>query len=122
MKYLSEMTDEQTLVALVGASFRALPSHKDAPRVVVTNGMVVPNYSSPGDYDRLAALGVTSYGQMTAGSFMYIGPHGDRPRHRDHPLERRAKVLGHGAEALAGRVLRDLWIGRDERPPRRRRR
>jgi len=76
MKYLSEMTDEQTLAIYSGHPMGLFPSHPDAPRVVVTNGMVIPNYSSGDDYTRMAALGVTSYGQMTAGSFMYIGPQG----------------------------------------------
>jgi urocanate hydratase len=76
MRYLSEMTDEQTLVLYSGHPLGLFPSHADAPRLVVTCGMVIPNYSSPDDYERLAALGVTSYGQMTAGSFMYIGPQG----------------------------------------------
>jgi urocanate hydratase len=76
MKYLSEMTDEQTLVLYSGHPLGLFPSHPDAPRLVLTCGMVVPNYSSKDDYTRLAALGVTSYGQMTAGSFMYIGPQG----------------------------------------------
>jgi len=76
MKYLSEMTDEQTLAMYSGHPHGLFPSHLDAPRVVVTNGMVIPNYSTGDDYTRLAALGVTSYGQMTAGSFMYIGPQG----------------------------------------------
>lgn len=76
MKYLSTMNDEQTLVMYSGHPMGLFPSHKDAPRVVVTNGMVIPNYSSGDDYTRMAALGVTSYGQMTAGSFMYIGPQG----------------------------------------------
>jgi urocanate hydratase len=76
MRYLSEMSDEQTLVLYSGHPLGLFPSHPDAPRVVVTNGMVVPNYSGRQDYDRMAALGVTSYGQMTAGSFMYIGPQG----------------------------------------------
>jgi urocanate hydratase len=76
MKYLSEMTDEQTLVLYSGHPLGLFPSHSDAPRLVLTCGMVVPNYSSQKDYERLAALGVTSYGQMTAGSFMYIGPQG----------------------------------------------
>ncbi len=76
MKYLSEMTDEQTLVMYSGHPLGLFPSHKDAPRVVVSNGMVIPNHSSGDDYLRLSALGVTSYGQMTAGSFMYIGPQG----------------------------------------------
>ncbi|RME19833.1 MAG: urocanate hydratase, partial [Deltaproteobacteria bacterium] len=76
MKYLSEMTEEQTLVLYSGHPLGLFPSHPDAPRLVVTCGMVVPHYSTADDYDRLAALGVTSYGQMTAGSFMYIGPQG----------------------------------------------
>jgi urocanate hydratase len=76
MRYLAEMTDEQTLVLYSGHPLGLFPSHPDAPRLVVTCGMVVPNHSSPEDYERLAALGVTSYGQMTAGSFMYIGPQG----------------------------------------------
>lgn len=76
MKYLAEMTDEQTLVLYSGHPLGLFPSHPDAPRLVVTNGMVIPNYSSREDYHRMAALGVTSYGQMTAGSFMYIGPQG----------------------------------------------
>jgi len=76
MKYLSEMTDRQTLVMYSGHPLGLFPSHEDAPRVVVTNGMVIPNYSSGDDYTRMAALGVTSYGQMTAGSYMYIGPQG----------------------------------------------
>ncbi len=76
MKYLAEMTDEQTLVLYSGHPLGLFPSHPEAPRVVVTNGMVIPNYSSPDDYERMNALGVTQYGQMTAGSFMYIGPQG----------------------------------------------
>ncbi|HOX25391.1 MAG TPA: urocanate hydratase [Candidatus Krumholzibacteria bacterium] len=76
MRYLSEVTDRQTLVIYSGHPLGLFPSHPDAPRVVVTNGMVVPNHSSGDDYTRLAALGVTSYGQMTAGSYMYIGPQG----------------------------------------------
>lgn len=76
MRYLSGMTDEQTLVVCSGHPQGLFPSHRDAPRVVVTNGLVIPNHSSPDDYTRLAALGVTMYGQMTAGSYMYIGPQG----------------------------------------------
>lgn len=76
MKYLSEMTDEQTLVMYSGHPLGLFPSHKNAPRVVVTNGMVIPNYSGPDDWERLNALGVSQYGQMTAGSYMYIGPQG----------------------------------------------
>ena len=76
MKYLSEMTDEQTLVMYSGHPLGLFPSHKDAPRVIVTNGMVIPNYSKPDDWERMNALGVSQYGQMTAGSYMYIGPQG----------------------------------------------
>ena len=76
MQYLSRMTEEQTLPMYSGHPLGLFPSHRDAPRVVVTNGMVIPNYSSGDDYNRMAALGVTMYGQMTAGSFMYIGPQG----------------------------------------------
>lgn len=76
MKYLSEMTDEQTLVMYSGHPMGLFPSHKDAPRVVVTNGMVIPNYSKPDHWERFNALGVSQYGQMTAGSYMYIGPQG----------------------------------------------
>ncbi|MEX1191683.1 MAG: urocanate hydratase [Brumimicrobium sp.] len=76
MKYLAEMTDEQTLVMYSGHPMGLFPSHKDAPRVVVTNGMMIPNYSKPDDWEKYNALGVTQYGQMTAGSYMYIGPQG----------------------------------------------
>lgn len=76
MKYLAEMSDEQTLVLYSGHPMGLYPSHKDAPRVVVTNGMVIPNYSSQDHYEKFNALGVSQYGQMTAGSFMYIGPQG----------------------------------------------
>ncbi|MEN8008143.1 MAG: urocanate hydratase, partial [Candidatus Krumholzibacteriota bacterium] len=76
MKYLAEMTEDQTLAVYSGHPHGLFPSGTDAPRVVVTNGMVIPNYSGGDDYTRMAALGVTSYGQMTAGSYMYIGPQG----------------------------------------------
>ena len=76
MKYLAEMTDEQTLVMYSGHPMGLFPSHKEAPRVVVTNGMVIPNYSKPDDWEKMNALGVSQYGQMTAGSYMYIGPQG----------------------------------------------
>ncbi|MDR2409193.1 MAG: urocanate hydratase [Bacteroidales bacterium] len=76
MKYLAEMTDEQTLVMYSGHPMGLYPSHKNAPRVIVTNGMMIPNYSKPDDWERYNALGVTQYGQMTAGSYMYIGPQG----------------------------------------------
>lgn len=76
MKYLAQMTDEQTLVMYSGHPMGLFPSHKEAPRVVVTNGMMIPNYSKPDDWEKFNALGVTQYGQMTAGSYMYIGPQG----------------------------------------------
>ena len=76
MQYLATMTQEQTLVMYSGHPLGLFPSHKDAPRVIVTNGMVIPNYSKPDDWERLNALGVSQYGQMTAGSYMYIGPQG----------------------------------------------
>jgi urocanate hydratase len=76
MQYLSEMTEEQTLTIYSGHPMGLYPSHKDAPRVVVTNGMVIPNYSKPDDWEKMNALGVSQYGQMTAGSYMYIGPQG----------------------------------------------
>ena len=76
MKYLSEMTEKQTLVMYSGHPQGLFPSHKDAPRVVVTNGMMIPNYSKQDDWEKFNALGVTQYGQMTAGSYMYIGPQG----------------------------------------------
>ena len=76
MKYLSQMTDCQTLVMYSGHPLGLFPSHPDAPRVVVTNGMVIPNYSKPDDWERMNAMGVSQYGQMTAGSYMYIGPQG----------------------------------------------
>ena len=76
MQYLSEMNDQQTLVMYSGHPMGLFPSHKDAPRVVVTNGMMIPNYSKPDDWEKYNALGVTQFGQMTAGSYMYIGPQG----------------------------------------------
>ncbi len=76
MKYLATMTNEQTLVMYSGHPMGLFPSHKDAPRVIVTNGMVIPNYSKPDHWEKFNALGVSQYGQMTAGSFMYIGPQG----------------------------------------------
>ncbi|WP_309613636.1 urocanate hydratase [Flavobacterium sp.] len=76
MQYLAEMTEEQTLTMYSGHPMGLYPSHKDAPRVVVTNGMVIPNYSKPDDWEKMNALGVSQYGQMTAGSYMYIGPQG----------------------------------------------
>lgn len=76
MQYLAEMTEEQTLAMYSGHPMGLFPSHKEAPRVVITNGMVIPNYSKPDDWEKMNALGVSQYGQMTAGSYMYIGPQG----------------------------------------------
>ncbi|MBN2586983.1 MAG: urocanate hydratase, partial [Candidatus Fermentibacteraceae bacterium] len=112
MKYLSEMTAEQTLVLYSGHPLGLFPSHPDAPRVVVTNGMVVPNYSSRKDYDRMAALGVTSYGQMTAGSFMYIGPQGIVHGTTITMLNAGRKYLGLSPEQdLAGRLFVTSGLG-----------
>jgi hypothetical protein len=111
MKYLSEMTGEQTLVLYSGHPLGLFPSHRDAPRVVVTNGMVIPNHSAPSDYERLSALGVTSYGQMTAGSFMYIGPQGIVHGTVITLLNAGRKYLGTGDEALAGRVFVTSGLG-----------
>jgi len=112
MKYLSEITDEQTLVLYSGHPLGLFPSHPDAPRLVVTCGMVIPNHSSPDDYDRLAALGVTSYGQMTAGSFMYIGPQGIVHGTTITLLNAARKYLGEtGPEPLAGRVFVTSGLG-----------
>ena len=118
MKYLSEMTDEQTLVMYSGHPLGLFPSHKDAPRVVVTNGMVIPNYSKPDDWERDNALGVSQYGQMTAGSYMYIGPQGivhgttitvlnaARKAHPDHKVLFVTAGLGgmSGAQPKAGNI------------------
>ena len=76
MQYLSQMNDTQTLVMYSGHPMGLFPSHSEAPRVVVTNGMMIPNYSKPDDWEKFNALGVSQYGQMTAGSYMYIGPQG----------------------------------------------
>ncbi len=111
MKYLSEMTDEQTLVLYSGHPLGLFASHPEAPRLVVTNGMVVPNHSTPDDYDRLAALGVTSYGQMTAGSFMYIGPQGIVHGTVITLLNAGRRYLGTRSEGLAGRIFVTSGLG-----------
>src|SRR5258705_367573 len=111
MRYLAEMTNEQTLVLYSGHPLGLFPSHEDAPRVVVTNGMVIPNHSTPADYERLSALGVTSYGQMTAGSFMYIGPQGIVHGTVITLLNAGRKYLGSGAEALSGRIFVTSGLG-----------
>jgi urocanate hydratase len=111
MRYLSEMTDEQTLVLYSGHPLGLFPSHREAPRVVLTCGMTVPNYSSPEDYERMAALGVTSYGQMTAGSFMYIGPQGIVHGTTITLLNAGRRYLGPDAAGLAGRLFLSSGLG-----------
>ncbi len=110
MRYLSEMTQEQTLVIYSGHPLGLFPSHPDAPRVVVTNGMVIPNHSSQDDYNRLAALGVTNYGQMTAGSFMYIGPQGI-VHGTTITLLNAARMFLAGDGTLAGRLFVTSGLG-----------
>lgn len=110
MKYLSEMTDEQTLVMYSGHPMGLFPSHKDAPRVVVTNGMVIPNYSKPDDWERFNALGVSQYGQMTAGSYMYIGPQGIVHGTTITVLNAGRKISKHG-EGLAGKLFVTAGLG-----------
>ncbi len=111
MKYLSEMTEHQTLVLYSGHPLGLFPSHPDAPRLVVTNGMVIPNYSSQDDYTRMAALGVTSYGQMTAGSFMYIGPQGIVHGTTITLLNAGRKYLDTGEKDLTGRIYVTSGLG-----------
>ena len=108
MKYLSEMTDEQTLVMYSGHPMGLFPSHKDAPRVVVTNGMMIPNYSKPDDWERFNALGVTQYGQMTAGSYMYIGPQGIVHGTTITVLNAGRKI---GKDGLAGKLFITAGLG-----------
>ena len=110
MKYLSEMTDEQTLVMYSGHPMGLYPSHKEAPRVVVTNGMMIPNYSKPDDWERFNALGVTQYGQMTAGSYMYIGPQGIVHGTTITVLNAGRKVQKSG-EGLAGKLFVTSGLG-----------
>ncbi|MFK8104241.1 MAG: urocanate hydratase [Saprospiraceae bacterium] len=109
MKYLAEMTDEQTLVLYSGHPMGLFPSHPDAPRVVVTNGMMIPNYSKKSDWNKYNALGVTSYGQMTAGSFMYIGPQGI-VHGTTITLLNAARKMGLG-DHLAGKVYLTSGLG-----------
>jgi urocanate hydratase len=110
MKYLSEMTDEQTLVMYSGHPMGLFPSHKNAPRVVVTNGMMIPNYSKPDDWEKFNALGVTQYGQMTAGSYMYIGPQGIVHGTTITILNGGRKISKNG-EGLAGKVFVTSGLG-----------
>jgi urocanate hydratase len=110
MKYLSEMTNEQTLVMYSGHPMGLYPSHKDAPRVVVTNGMVIPNYSKPDDWEKFNALGVSQYGQMTAGSYMYIGPQGIVHGTTITVLNAGRKIDKNGA-GIAGRLFVTSGLG-----------
>ena len=111
MKYLAEMTDEQTLVLYSGHPMGLFPSHKDAPRVVVTNGMMIPNYSSKDEYEKFNALGVTQYGQMTAGSFMYIGPQGIVHGTTITVLNAGRMTLKEGEEDLSGKIYVTSGLG-----------
>lgn len=110
MKYLATMTDEQTLVLYSGHPMGLFPSHKNAPRVVVTNGMMIPNYSKPDDWEKFNALGVTQYGQMTAGSFMYIGPQGIVHGTNITVLNAARKIDTH-AQDCAGKVFVTAGLG-----------
>jgi len=110
MKYLAEMTNEQTLVMYSGHPHGLFPSHTEAPRVVVTNGMMIPNYSKQDDWEKFNALGVTQYGQMTAGSFMYIGPQGIVHGTTITVLNGGRKVAKDG-EGLAGKIFLTSGLG-----------
>ena len=110
MKYLAEMTDEQTLVMYSGHPMGLFPSHKEAPRVVVTNGMMIPNYSKPDDWEKYNALGVTQYGQMTAGSYMYIGPQGIVHGTTITVLNAGRKISKNG-EGLEGKLFLTAGLG-----------
>ena len=111
MKYLSEMTDNQTLVMYSGHPLGLFPSHPRAPRVVVTNGMVIPNYSSPDDWERMNALGVSQYGQMTAGSYMYIGPQGRVHGTTISVLNAGRRRMAPGADGLGGMLFVSSGLG-----------
>ena len=111
MQYLSEMTDEQTLVMYSGHPLGLFPSHPEAPRVVVTNGMVIPNHSKPDDWERMNALGVSQYGQMTAGSYMYIGPQGIVHGTTITVLNAGRKRLPEGRTDLGGMLFVSAGLG-----------
>lgn len=111
MKYLSEMTDSQTLVMYSGHPLGLFPSHPDAPRVIVTNGMVIPNYSKPDDWERFNAMGVSQYGQMTAGSYMYIGPQGIVHGTTITVLNAGRKRLKEGEHDLGGMLFVSAGLG-----------
>ena len=111
MKYLSEMTDEQTLVMYSGHPMGLFPSSPDAPRAVITNGMVIPNYSKPDDWERMNALGVSQYGQMTAGSWMYIGPQGIVHGTTITVLNAGRRRMKEGAKDLGGMLFVSAGLG-----------
>lgn len=111
MRYLSEMTAEQTLVMYSGHPLGLFPSHKDAPRVVVTNGMVIPNHSKADDWERFNALGVSQYGQMTAGSYMYIGPQGIVHGTTITVLNAGRRRLPEGQTSLGGMLFVSAGLG-----------
>jgi len=110
MQYLATMTDVQTLVLYSGHPLGLFPSHKDAPRVVVTNGMVIPNYSKPDHWERFNALGVSQYGQMTAGSFMYIGPQGI-VHGTTITLLNAGRIIEPGSDSLSGKLFISSGLG-----------
>ncbi len=110
MKYLATMTDEQTLNMYSGHPMGLFPSSKDSPRVVVTNGMMIPNYSKPDDWEKFNALGVTQYGQMTAGSYMYIGPQGIVHGTTITVMNAFRKILD-SSETTAGKVFLTAGLG-----------
>jgi urocanate hydratase len=110
LQYLSQMTEEQTLVIYSGHPMGLFPSHANAPRVVVTNGMMIPNYSKPDDWEKFNALGVTQYGQMTAGSYMYIGPQGIVHGTTITVLNAGRKIAKNG-EGLAGKLFVTAGLG-----------
>ncbi len=111
MQYLATMTDHQTLAMYSGHPMGLFPSHPDAPRVVVTNGMVIPNYSSPDDWERMNALGVSQYGQMTAGSYMYIGPQGIVHGTTITVMNAARKVAKPGEDPFAGKLFVTSGLG-----------
>ncbi len=111
MKYLATMTDRQTLVLYSGHPLGLFPSHKDAPRAVITNGMMIPNYSKQDDWEKYNALGVTQYGQMTAGSFMYIGPQGIVHGTTITIMNAARKFAGGGKDAMRGKVFVSSGLG-----------
>lgn len=111
MQYLATMNDEQTLTMYSGHPMGLFPSHKDAPRVVVTNGMVIPNYSKSDDYEKFNALGVSQYGQMTAGSFMYIGPQGIVHGTTITVMNGARKVAREGEDPFAGKLFLTAGLG-----------